>query len=445
MRYRKTIKINKGVSLNVSKSGASLTVGGRGSSINFGKNGTYLNSGIPGTGIYNRSKISGKRSVKSSSSLYDCDDYYDDDDDDYDDDNIYTDLEVEIKIDDFGKITFYDGYGDEITDTYTIRKIKATQNFKDEREKKMSEKFSQIASETDQFINIYMLSPKVMTKQEFDMSIEKLKPKKYRKSRFSEPEPNKDSIYEELLVEAKEKVKTWMFWKRNKLQAKYANDLIDKKFGDLYTQWQEKKLQFDTEQKEIAKQCNAEYKIQFEEDKKHFELLNAGDKSTIEKHIDDWLSKIELPIDFSIQYELSDNLMYVDLDLPEIEDIPTEKATMLANGTVKRKNKTQKEIKIDYVKCVFGTAVFFAANFFNASPVIKKIVMSGYTQRKDKKTDIINDDYIYSIVFLRSFFEETSLSDVNPYEFCMEFENKSNVTSTMLCKTIIPYAINDFT
>lgn len=56
MRYRKSVKICKGVRVNFSKSGPSVTVGGRGCSVNFGNKGTYLNTGIPGTGFYDRKK-----------------------------------------------------------------------------------------------------------------------------------------------------------------------------------------------------------------------------------------------------------------------------------------------------------------------------------------------------------------------------------------------------
>ena len=59
MRFRKSVKICKGVRVNFSKSGISTTVGMRGLSVNIGKKGTYLNTGIPGTGLYDRYKISG--------------------------------------------------------------------------------------------------------------------------------------------------------------------------------------------------------------------------------------------------------------------------------------------------------------------------------------------------------------------------------------------------
>lgn len=44
MRFRKSVKICKGVKVNFSKSGASLSLGGRGHSMNFGGRGTRATS-----------------------------------------------------------------------------------------------------------------------------------------------------------------------------------------------------------------------------------------------------------------------------------------------------------------------------------------------------------------------------------------------------------------
>ena len=58
MRFRKSIKVTKGVKLNLSKSGASFTLGsGLPVSLNVGTKGAYLNWSIPGTGVYDRVRL----------------------------------------------------------------------------------------------------------------------------------------------------------------------------------------------------------------------------------------------------------------------------------------------------------------------------------------------------------------------------------------------------
>lgn len=57
MRFRKSIRLCKGVKLNLSKSGVSLSTGIRGLSLTTSKKGMWLNTSLPGTGIYDRKQI----------------------------------------------------------------------------------------------------------------------------------------------------------------------------------------------------------------------------------------------------------------------------------------------------------------------------------------------------------------------------------------------------
>ena len=69
MRFRKSVKICKGVKVNFSKSGASLSLGGRGHSMNFGGRGTRATVGIPGTGLSYSTKVGGSHKSHSSSNI----------------------------------------------------------------------------------------------------------------------------------------------------------------------------------------------------------------------------------------------------------------------------------------------------------------------------------------------------------------------------------------
>lgn len=50
-RFRRSIRLGKGLRINLSKSGASLSVGRRGATVNFGPKGEKLTVGLPGTGL----------------------------------------------------------------------------------------------------------------------------------------------------------------------------------------------------------------------------------------------------------------------------------------------------------------------------------------------------------------------------------------------------------
>ena len=59
MRFRRSVRLCKGIRMNFSGSGVTMSLGMPGASITFGKSGAYVNYGIPGTGLYNRKKIAG--------------------------------------------------------------------------------------------------------------------------------------------------------------------------------------------------------------------------------------------------------------------------------------------------------------------------------------------------------------------------------------------------
>lgn len=56
-RFQKRIRLFKGLTLNLSKTGTSWTIGGRGASVNLRDGKATGNVGIPGTGLSYRSRL----------------------------------------------------------------------------------------------------------------------------------------------------------------------------------------------------------------------------------------------------------------------------------------------------------------------------------------------------------------------------------------------------
>jgi hypothetical protein len=50
-RFRRSIRLGKGLRLNISKSGTSLSVGRRGATVNLSSKGERVTVGLPGTGL----------------------------------------------------------------------------------------------------------------------------------------------------------------------------------------------------------------------------------------------------------------------------------------------------------------------------------------------------------------------------------------------------------
>lgn len=329
MRFRKRIQICKGVKLNLSTSGVSATVGGRGLSFNLGKQGLFMNTSIPGTGLYDRKKLigsdklpGGKKKPASAS----------------------TSREQQIALPSFSLRMEEDGNvsvlnaetGRKILSDATLKKIRATDEYKEEYARLMDQYRDSIEDETLSFLEIV---------------------------RSTEP---------------------------------------------LKTDWQD----------------DVRYAL----------------PGFIEESLESWLGELELPVEFDLDYEYHEDsqCMMVDLDLPEIEDIPDTKAVEMADGSVREKQKSLKDLRNDYVQCVFGLAVFFAGKILNLSPYVEQICISGYTQRRNRVGDLA-DQYVFSVLFRREGFARIDYEKIDPVEFCMGFKNRCNIASTGEMKEIEPY------
>lgn len=431
MRYRKTIKVCKGVKLNVSKSGFSVTTGGKGLSLNAGARGLYLNTGIPGTGLYDRTKIAGGSSTpsraKNTSTAKPSGSY-------------------DIHMDDDGLITISQN-GRRILDEALLRKIKQTPEFKSEKVRLDRERRYEVAvkvsthnQSAEQIIGIAGMSEEVQSARAVQALLASLEPQTYSVRNFMKEKPSKHKIEAKLMAEAEKQISSVAFWTVKKKRQKYVDDRLEAQYAEEVAKWQVEKTAFDEQEQTIANSKNAEYLAEYEDQRAYLECLLMGDPEFIEQQIARRIAEIELPLDFSLQYEYdpeSSNL-YVDLDLPEIDDLPDEVAVQMANGTMKIKKKPQTALRNDYAKCVFGFAVFFASVFFNVSVVISKILISGYTQRRDKDGNL-NDDYIFSLIFDRNTFEQKRPTLADPIEYCMTFENRCNLTKSNIFKTIKPF------
>ena len=164
------------------------------------------------------------------------------------------------------------------------------------------------------------------------------------------------------------------------------------------------------------------------------------DAAAAEAAIEAWLEGSEAPIAMEVQAEVlpDKDAIMIDLDLPEIEDMPVNKLSELADGTIKIKKKTKKEQCEDYRTCVFGLGEYVASHAFTAVPQAKRIVVSAYTQRRSEKTGEAMDVFIYSVVFDRTAFA-AGYQERDPYDFCQDQRSRLYVLASGVMKEIAPF------
>ena len=164
------------------------------------------------------------------------------------------------------------------------------------------------------------------------------------------------------------------------------------------------------------------------------------DAEQAEQAVADWLCEVQAPVEFAAQTEAvpEKRLMMVDLDLPEIENMPADRLAQLADGTVKIKKKTQKELREDYRTCVFGLGQFVAGSVMALVPAVEKVAVSAYTTRRSEKTGEAEDVFIYSVVYEREKMAAVCAQD-DPCAACGELRSRYILLASGLLKPIAPY------
>lgn len=156
-----------------------------------------------------------------------------------------------------------------------------------------------------------------------------------------------------------------------------------------------------------------------------YTLSKNGDEDTIEQLVGSFMLNFDFAYPVKANYELEDHVLYVDLDLPEIEELDKEYPAVVKEKIINKK-KTAGQLKQEYSYTVMSLSAYLSAQFFNLSPYIEQIIMSGFTTKRNSQGELV-DEYLYSIKYDRNIFETTDLSSVdNIYEFILKFDNRIN-------------------
>jgi serine/threonine protein kinase len=407
MRFQKRIKIIKGLNLNLSTSGISLTGGTKGASINVSTKGVFLNTSIPGTGLSDRRQLwkPGKDTIKES----------------YNDDII-------INIDDKGKAVILDSKGKEITDEKLLKKLKKTDYYKKTLEELIRGKKEEI-EELSKIIEIYKFTPSVITKEDIEKKLKNSGFQEYTIKSFPAPRPSIEECRSELEKKAEQEITSIFFWTNDQKRREFVDNNLEKNYKENLTVWERDKNIFEEQEKEKKKNEDIKRKEEYELIKKDLEEKLKGEEHYINEKIENFLNNISIPIEFSIDYEYNSDkkLLMIDLDLPEIEKIPQKKSSVTSGGKLSIKDKTKKELIEDYNNCVCGLAFFFSGHFFNTSPVIEKVLISGYTQKLKPSTGNMENQYIYSVIFERDIFSKLNMDNIHPIKGFSNFTHRMNI------------------
>jgi len=190
-------------------------------------------------------------------------------------------------------------------------------------------------------------------------------------------------------------------------------------------------------------------KAQFDAaERKKQELVSkvvSGDPESMETFFGEVLMDIVWPRETLVSFEVRDGgtRLAFDVDLPEVEDMPTNTASVPQRGyklSVKELGPTA--IQKMYAKHVHSIGFRLLGEAFGMLPTVQEVTLSGYSQRKNKATGQEEDEYLFSVVVPRGGWEGinfNSLQSIDVLESFTRFDLRRDMTKTGVFKAVQPF------
>ncbi|HAT1642273.1 TPA: DUF4236 domain-containing protein [Raoultella ornithinolytica] len=399
-RFRKSISIIPGVRINLSNGAPSLSVGPRGASLSFGKRGTYANLGLPGTGLSYRTRID--RTVRERQN----------------------------------------------------NRVQANPGLREELEQEVESLMSAITA----ISSIHELSPSPvggntwasLESYYFELhqrTFDRPAPVRPAKPVFS-PLPSVPDErcgrgflggwFETDAARTERQNENQRQWQQQVADVERENTLLKQRYEKQRVAWAEQYANWQYEAQEHEKNSSITADVarkQFRSDARFFEDCLA-----------EMLSQTEWPRETLVTFEVrpDESMVWLDVDLPEIEDMPDKVYVVNAKGTdITEKTMTQKAVRESYARHVHGCLMRLAAIVFQTLP-FEHAVISGFTQRISKQTGYLEDEYILSCRIDRHHMEKinyTNLKDVDPIAVLSVQALVRKMSATFLFQAIDPIMI----
>lgn len=427
LRCHRSIRICKGLRLNISGSGIGLSVGVRGASVSFGPRGTYVNVGIPGTGISYREKI-GDSSRKTSGASQAVP-------------SRPVDIELIVKyiLDDDGKerIEFYRD-GTLVTDESLIRRVKRTDQYKEWLQESRKKVVDKVENDTEDLLT---LTRHCIPRTDWDMvrtRFESMKPERYIRRVYGVRKPDAADAERVVAARAQKVTENKFILFRNKARIDYINNNRSAVMEEILADWQKEKDRFEENENRLEKIENDKFNSRFSEQKEYIAHMLSPNKGFLECRMDDLLSEIRLPVEFNVDYEIADDLksMKMDIELPGMDCIAERTARILASGKASSRKKPQKTIKMEYTKVVFGLAFYFASVAFSLAPTISEVDVAGHARTIDGSTGHEVDAYLYHVVYAIDDFFELDFANIDPLLAIRRFNPEMDIDAGYEMKAI---------
>ena len=429
LRFRKSITLIPGVRVNLGLKGVCLSVGPRGVSVNASSRGVYGNVGIPGSGISYRTRLNNSAQGNNFQARSQSE---------------TSTASVNIFINDTGVVEAFDESGVRLPPRYVKA---AEQQNPDVYQAFLTQQKDKINTLTQKLTGLVLAIPEP----------------KYRSTLIDRPFtlqiPHKEQNPVLLPEQPKGPSRPQVSWidngisffrtrkakqyERNKEE--YLQALADWK--NLQEKHQREQSRIEQAHQEQMARYQAEENAHNAETQalqnKREQLLKEN-TDTMYEVFEDAVHEIDWPRETRISFNFSScgKQLYIDVDLPEIEDFPAREAC-ISGSRLRIKKVTATQQRSMYAHHIGSIGLLLCGIGFNRLPTTRQVVVSGLSQRKDNRTGYINDEYLYSCNMTRRQFSQLSfanLAELNPMAALGLGELRCKMSKTHILKPIEPFS-----
>lgn len=216
--------------------------------------------------------------------------------------------------------------------------------------------------------------------------------------------------------------------RRQRMEA--ANLAADARYRDAMSDWRKDKAEFERQR---ARRQEVVEKLIYE------------DLEAMEGFLEENLQDITWPRETDVAFDIRDGgaSVMLDVDLPEVEDMPTKLAAMPGRGLkLSVKEMTATKVQRLYAEHVHGILFRLIGEVFAALPRVQTVMASGYSQRRDPATAQMRDDYLLSVRVQRPDWEAndfTHLSAIDVVSSLTRYDLRRDMLKSGMLKSITPH------
>ena len=166
----------------------------------------------------------------------------------------------------------------------------------------------------------------------------------------------------------------------------------------------------------------------------------------MEQFLEESLQTIIWPRETTLSVDILDGgrRIFLDVDLPEIEDMPSKTASIPQRGyKLSVKDMPQSKIQHLYTQHVHSIGFRIIGETFAALPNASQVILSAFSQRPVAATAQVTAQYLYSVRVERSAWSRIrfdNLKELDVVEALAQFELRRDMTKAGTLRTVEPFS-----